>query len=860
MREHWPLWLRLAWLEAWGDKAFSLTFGLSLSLGLSGFLLLDAFKASVSAHLDARSKGMLAADVAVSATHAFTDEQLAQLTAALPPGSATRRETSLMSMAAVEGQSRLVELRAIDAAFPFYGDFILHAGGRVDGGAPKAIVDQPLAWVYPELLLQLHARIGDRVKIGDASFTIADVVDEDPALSSSAMALAPRVFIGQAFLPDTGLVTLGSRVTHALLVRLPPGAPPGADVVKALRRAVPREAGLRLRTHRDASEDLNRLLIYLNDYLGLVALVALFLSALGGAYLYRSFLARRTRDIAILLSLGGGIGLARRVYAAQLVLLGTFATAVSALVTLALLPLLPRVFAGLLPDDLTLGIPPLSIALAFALGTAGAILFCLPILGRIGSVNPTALFQEAAAPRLEVSQRTALGWVPAVVVYWLLAVWQAQSLKIGSLFVGLFLGSSLILTVAGLGFLRLLDRPRQRLTLELASQNLARHRTATLACFLAISLGAMLLNLVPQIRVVVDRELAQPAGEKLPSLFLIDVQDEQVAPLKAKLEAEGSQLKFLSPLIRARLETVRGKPVGDEEPGAALAQTREDEQESRMRNRGYNLSYRTELSPSEELVAGRPFSGRYDWNAQKPAELSLEVRFAERLGVGLGDRLAFDVQGVAFEGEVTSLRRVRWTSFQPNFFVQVQPGVLDDAPKSFIGAIPELPLERKVALQDALVKAFPNVSIIDVGSTVQRILAIIEQISVAVAFMALLSLIAGAAVLFAIASHQAQQRLRDTTLLKVLGAGFGRLRLVALTEFSLLGASAGALGALLSVGVSWALSVVIFDRAPFASALAWRVPVLSAVAITVLAVAIGLAANGRALRAKPISLLNAPRV
>jgi putative ABC transport system permease protein len=713
------------------------------------------------------------------------------------------------------------------------------------------------------------------MRLGETAFRITDVVEGDPSLSTSGTALAPKVYIGQGFIAGTGLIARGSRISHALLVKLPPeggGTPSEADVVRKLRPMLRRIAPgeLRVRTHTDASEELSRLLIYLNDYLGLVALVALFLSALGAAYLYRSFLGRRTKDIAILLSIGGSVELTRRVYLAQLVLLGLAASMLTAVLMKLLVPLMPLAFGNLVPKDMPVAVPAASLALAVLMGAGGSVLFCWPLLLRLGGVKPATLFQEAAQPPFDLSRRALLAWLPALVVYWGLAVWQAHSLRTGSLFIGLFLGCGLVLTLVGLALVRALARVAtgarhaRRFALEMAALNLARHRAATLACFLAISLGAMLLNVIPQVRVVLDHELSQPSGERLPSLFLIDTQDEQVEPLQAKLAALGTRLAFLSPLVRARLSTLKGRPVGVNgtgEPVEQTAQTREDEQESRMQNRGYNLSYRAELSSSEELVAGRPFSGRYDEAAGKPAEISVEVDFANRLGVGLGDRMGFDVQGVEVEGEIVSLRRVRWTSFQPNFFVLFQPGVLDEAPKSYVAAIPELArggdeLAAKVRVQTELVRAFPNISIIDVGNTVSRILDIIAQISAALAFMAGLSLIAGIAVLFAIASYQAQQRMHDTTLLKVLGAGFGRLRAITMTEFGLLGAAAAGLGAAISVGVSWALSTYLFES-PWT--FAWRVPIGTGAAVTALCILTGLAATGRVLRARPALLLDENR-
>jgi putative ABC transport system permease protein len=257
------------------------------------------------------------------------------------------------------------------------------------------------------------------------------------------------------------------------------------------------------------------------------------------------------------------------------------------------------------------------------------------------------------------------------------------------------------------------------------------------------------------------------------------------------------------------------------------------------------------------FVAGRTFGGAYrDLGDGEPAEMSLEVRFAERLKVGVGDRLSFEVQGVPIEGRVVNLRRVRWTSFEPNFFVTFQPGVLEDAPRTVVAAVPELPPEAKSALQTQVVRAFPNVSIIDVAATVDRLLAIVGQMSLAVYVMALLALGAGLAVLVAIAHHQAERRIPDVTLLKILGTGFGRLVAMALVEFGLLAGAASLLGAVLSVVAAYVLSWTVFDRLWTLDA---RLPAALAVGATLVSTLLAAAAVGASLRTPPRQLLGAAR-
>jgi putative ABC transport system permease protein len=873
--------LRLAGTEIVGGRRFSAGFAFSLSLGLIGFLALDAAKASLAEQMQGRAQSVLGADLAVSAARPLTGSEQAVLRAVLPRGATTRRELSLMSMVAStkagDVSTRLVELRAVDAGFPDYPGIELQLGGRVTPAITAALIGKDAVWAAPELLVQLGAARGDSLRIGTRDFTVVDVVRNDPSVASFGLAMAPRVYLSLESLAGTGLVAKGSRVSHATLIRLPAGSRSRAAaqiVAERLATALP-SSDVRVRTAEAASEELSRVLTYLNDYLGLVALVALFLAGVGSAYLFRSFLARRQRDIAILLSIGGTPGLARLVYFLQLLLLGLGASLLAIAVVRLGLPALPALFGDLLPADAALNLPLRSALTVVGLGILSGLVFCLPLLAQLGRVSPAALFQEDAAPALAFDRRQALLWLPALGIYWALAVHQSQSVKSGSVFVAIMLGAGVVTAAVGAGLLASLAARHGRrdvggagingggLAWRLAVLNLTRHRGASLACFLALGLGTLLLNLIPQLRRTVEAELrpaADAAAEALPSLFLFDIQEEQVEPLRAFAAGARVDLVHVSPLIRARLTSVNGAPPASKRPVGAAA-TRDEENGERTRNRGFNLSYRAELASSETLLAGRPFAGVFVAGSGKTAEISLETRFAERLGVGLGDTLGFDVLGVNVEGRIVNLRAVRWTSFQPNFFVQFQPGVLDDAPKTFVAAIARgsvvdaesgAVVRRKAALQGALVRKFPNVSIIDVDAAVRRLLAIVEQIAAAITFMAVATVAAALAVLFAIANHQARARQRDIALLKVLGAGFPLVRRMVLAEFACLGAGASALGGAIGLVASYVLATYIFKTR-------WQpaldVPLYVAASMTALATTTGLLAAARSLRARPISLL-----
>jgi putative ABC transport system permease protein len=308
------------------------------------------------------------------------------------------------------------------------------------------------------------------------------------------------------------------------------------------------------------------------------------------------------------------------------------------------------------------------------------------------------------------------------------------------------------------------------------------------------------MQLVPQLERSLRKELLFPKNNLLPDLFLFDIQDEQVGPLKDILKEEELTLKFLSPMVRSRL--VKVNSVEFEKPLALSgAMTREEEREKRFRNRGFNLSYRESLSSSETLVEGSFPQEVFDPSKQKYPDISIEKRFMERLDLKMGDVLSFDLQGVIFEGKITSVRNVKWTSFQPNFFLLFQRGVLEDAPKTFLAALGDLSKEQKQNIQNKIVKQIPNVSIVDVQSVVLRILDIFEKMAFAISVLALFSFVTGLFMVFVIANTRSKERKKDFLYLRLFGASSKKLIQMFQWEFIFIVSTAF----LLSLGFSYLL-------------------------------------------------------
>ena len=823
------------------EKRFTTFFIANLVLGLLGFTILDNMKRNFSRSLDESSRNMLTADLSVAARRPLTASESAKIMSLeRASGTAAVQHRTLYSMAAFAGKTTLAELKAVGRGHPLYGWIKLRQGGTIDGSA-TGIHDQPVVWVAPEILVMLGAAPGDSISLGDRQFVIADVIEEESGMIWAGASVAPRIYMGLDYLAETRLLRKGSLAWYSWLVRLPPDTDVNATGT-ALRQDLA-DPAVNITTFSKAGQDSGRMVSYLSDYLGLVALVAFFLAGLGAAWLFNGYLRRKERDLAILFSLGMGRNTALLIYIWQLLAMGTVAALITFGLAALALPSASQLIATLSPVRLNLTAGSDTFLTTILLGSGGAVLICLPVLLRIRAMRPAWLFQEAGRPGSAIPLASWLAGIPVLISCWGLAVWQSHSIKVGTLFSLTLAGVVLLLGLSGWLLFALLKRAEHFpfLSLRLAVRYLSRYRINSLTAWLAIGTGAVLTNLIPQIQSALLNELRLPAGEQPPALFMFDIQDDQIDPLRRHLSDQQIGTPTASPMIRARLTAANGKEWKRTKNESF---TRESAEASRFRNRGINLSWRKELATSEQITAGRNVRPRQKDDFTSPVEITLEERYAQRMGLQIGDSMTFELQSVPIETRIVGLRRVRWNSFQPNFFVQMQPGALDDAPKTWIVSIPALEQKRRMELQRSVVGSFPNVSIIDVTRLLSRVEELIIKMALILKVMAWMTLAAGSLVLFSIASYQVRSRMGDTNLLKVLGAGKGLVRSAMLVEFALLGFLASIPGSLLGIVAATVITKELFDGI---AAFRWDTPVLVTLLMMTISLLTVLTAAGRIL-------------
>jgi putative ABC transport system permease protein len=785
------------------NKKFNLFFILNISFGLIGLIGLLSFKSSFQNSINERSKNILGADLAVYNRTVLTPEKKKKIEALLPRPFRAVQRLSMFSMLKSGNRTRLINVRTSPEGFPFYGEFKF----QVDNAQNNNFREGYSVWVYPEISTQMGLNIGDEIVLGHAKFTIENIITFDSQQTFQMGAMVPKVFLSPKGERRAKLYQPGSTAFHGLFYQFENKNLALNDLRKKVE-GVFTEVGPEVVTPDKSGEQVGRFMQYLSDFLGLVSLVALFLSSVGLFYLFRSFIYKKRKEMAIYIALGRTKKSIRNYFNCYLLILGLLGTSTGVIIGNILYLSISSFATQYFAFKINYSVDFEFTLLAFFIGVIGTFLIGYPLLQRGLNTKTNDLFQDDMR---KVDLSLGLVWfIPWLVFYWVIGIIVSHSIKIGSLFFGLFFLQAILGSIIFIPILRLAERHCHRFnfTTKHALLYLARHKASSIAAFLAIAQGVLLLTLIPQVRSGLQHELSDVDGAKVPTLFLFDIQEEQVPILKKFFYKNNIPFDGVTPMVRGRITRINGKefkrPVGK-------ALTREEEREFRFRNRGTNLSYRDYLHQSETIIEGKPIDGRWSEESGKLPELSIETRYANRVGIKLDDKVSFEILGMPIDAKVVNIRKVKWTSFYPNFFVMFQPGALDDAPKTFLGVSGELGITMKDKVQVQLFDLFPNISVIDITRVVDRILSVLKQMSVAMGAMALLSLLAGLFVLYSLINHQLSERHKDIGLFKIMGFSRRQLQSITIKEFVIVTIIASLFGSLGSILVTFLLAISIFD-------------------------------------------------
>ncbi|WP_298576509.1 FtsX-like permease family protein [uncultured Luteimonas sp.] len=762
--------------------------------------------------------------------------------AADAPGLQRTQTVELDSMIRVgaggEAQLRLGDLRALGEGFPLRGTFRIADGAGVERDA-AAVPEPGTLWLSRAGADTLGARIGDSVGIGTREFRLAALVLQEPDASIDYFNVAPKAFLNLADLDSTGLVQEGSRIRYRLVV--------AGDAAAVERFAtVAKEnlgRGQRIETITDARPEVRSALDRAGRFLGLAALVSVVLAAVAVAMAARRHSERHLSGVAVMRCLGAQQRTLVGIHVGELLLLGLVACSVGVAIAFAL----QWSVAGWLAQALKVEIPPASLWPALRGYGVG-----LVVLLAFGAPPVLALRR---VPALRVLRRDLDGvepsaWIVALAGFGGLAAllwWQAGSATLATAMLVGIVATLAVLALMAWGLILLVRRLRTRLrgALRYGLANVSRRAGTSIAQVSALGLGLMALLLLTFVRTdLLDRwqlALAQDA----PNRFIINVQSDQIDPVRAFIAERGVAEPVLFPMVRARLVERNGEPASGADYVGRSGDEDEDRQAQRRAEREFNLSMADALREDNKVTAGT------FWTAVPATpELSVEENFAKGLGWEIGDRIAFDIAGQRFEAPITSLRSVEWESFQPNFFVLASPGALDGYPASHITAV-QVPASQPRFTAE-LVQRFPNLSVIDVDAVLAQVRSTADQVSTVVQVVFWFSLLAGVLVLLAAVSASQDERLLEGGVMRALGGRRAQLRMAQVSEFAAIGLLSGLVAAIAASVLSGVIAVQVFDlpwRANWSLAL---VGGALGMAMTVLA---GLFATRRVLDAPPSATL-----
>jgi putative ABC transport system permease protein len=837
--------LRLAAREArssWRRLGF---FFLCVAVGVGSIIALRSAIQSIRLGLMAEARTLVGADVVIQTSGIF-DARMREVIAERAGDAAAWTEAIEISTMArpvdeEKAAARMVELRAVQAGFPLYGDLRLQG----DETYSHALVRNRGVLVRPELLAQLGVEVGDAIRLGSVAFSIRGVVLAEPGRALGGFNFGSGVLIDYDDLAATGLIGFGSRVRRYIQLRV--DEPAVDSLVRQLRQDF-RNEYISVRSYRSAGDRLGNDLERAENYLSLVGLVIVLLGGVGVWSVTRVFFRQKVRSIAVLKCLGANSRQVLGVYLLQVLALAVaggicgvaLAAAAIHTITVWMAPALPGVTYGLTASAVLQGL---------AVGVLVTLLFSLVPLLELRQVKPLLLlrYELSQGGRLRIDAAAVLATVVILVALAGIASWQAASVRVGLWLCAGFAGVILALHLAGWSLLRLL-RPLRRarwFALRQAVLNLDRPGNQTRVILIAVGLGSFLILGVRGLQTTLLETFAVELRADGPDMFLVDIQTDQAAGVWNLLAAAADVAHVrLIPVLRARVTGVEGRDLNLERF--------EDVRERGSLGREYTITYRSHLDENERVIAGRFWTEA----AAAAPEVSIEQSIRDRFGIQIGDVMRFDVLGRPLEATVTSVRDVDWRDARSGGFMFLfRPGPLDGAPHTYIAPLraPADPVAR-ARLQRDLVDRFPNVSAIDLREVLQSVRRLVESITFAVSVIGLVAFLSGALILLGSIAMTKFQRLYEVAVLKTLGATRGTVAAMLLVEYGTLGFVAGTIGSAAGAGLAWAVSRHVLD-------LPW-IPAtfdhLAGVLLTAVVVATaGVVASLDVLRRKPLLTLRA---
>lgn len=781
----WYMSWRMLWRDWRGGELSILAVGLVIAV--TSITAVGFFTDRIERGLQQQSAELIGADLVITSGRPDVTDYLEEARA---QGFQVATLQQFRSVVLAGERLQLVEVKAVSEGYPLRG--VLRISDTAFGvdEATTAIPASGDVWVEARLLQQLDLEVGDEISLGSTTFIIRKLLRYEPDRAGDMFSVAPRVLMNKADLDATKLIGTGALVNYRVLIAGPRSGI--ENYGRALKDGL--RQGEQLLTIEEGRPELNAALERAQQFLGLAALISVLLAGVAVATVAYRFSSRHLDSSAMLRCLGASQATIIRLFTLEMLWLSLLASSVG-----CILGLLAQFVITQLLDQLVLAQLPAPSFKALLLGYATGIVmltgFAIPPLLTLRRVPPLRVLRK------DVPTTPVSGWIiylAVVICMALLLYWQTGDPELVTLVLGGITATLLLLALAAYTLIQMLHHLRGQVGVawRFGLANISRRPATSVIQVVAFGLGIMVMLLLSTVRSDLMQDWQKSLPEGAPNHFVINVQPGQVDAIRNYFNERGVANTRLYPMVRARLVTINGKP--------ARTSDYESERARHMITREFNLSWAETMQADNALVAGAWWSSQ-DFGSPL---LSLESKLAETLHLQLHDVLGFDINGTVIDFTISNLRSVEWDTFNINFFTVVPPGILEDRPANWVTSV-YLDTQQRQQLGQ-LVRSFPNVTLIDVDTIMQRVRGIMDRVAMAVQFIFLFTILAGLAVLYAAIQANQDERRFENAVLRTLGARKKTLLLGLFAEFTTLGALSGLLAGLSATTLAWLLAEIIF--------------------------------------------------
>ncbi|WP_430927808.1 ABC transporter permease [Polaribacter marinivivus] len=825
---------------AWRDGKASLSrlflFMASIILGIAAVVAIQLFSTNLKDNIQKQSKSLMGADFIID-SRKKPSEKVQKIIDSL---GADASEVNFVSMAAFpknEG-TKLVKVRAMKGAFPFYGKL-----STLPENASASYQELGGALVDATLLLQYNIKPGDSIKLGKVTFPIIGALKSIPGSTAISSSVAPTVLIPFRYLEKTELLQLGSRTEYQYFFKAPE-----MDLELLDKKIDPilDNENADLDTHTNTSRILGRRYDNVGRFLNLVAFIALLLGCIGIASSVHIYIKEKLKNVAVLKCLGASRKQSFYIYLIQIVSIGAIGGIVGAAIGTSLQYAFPYILKEFLPFSVEISITWPPIVMGITLGIFMSVLFALlPLLGT-WYVSPLEVLRGQEDNQQKPKAAKLIVGLTILFFIFLFSFWMLKSVINGLVFtIGIFITFAIVAGISSL-FIKLIKKFFQTswgFNSRQSLLNLFRPNNQTMVLILAIGLGTFLISTLYFTKDILLSKTTLDNKKTDANIILMDVQSSQEQALVDNFKTQGIEIIDNIPIITMRMHSLKGKLANDIRKDTTVKMRRW------MLNREFRVTYRDKLAETEELVAGE-FIG--NTNGEQPVPISISESIARDANLSIGDKVTFNIQGVLMDTKVSSIRKVDWGSMQVNFLILFPKGVLENAPQFNVITSYVPTEESSAALQRYLVKNFPNITILDLRQVFTIVEDILNKVSWIINFMAFFSIITGFIVLIGSVRNSKYQRIKESVLLRTLGAKSKQILHITALEYIYLGVLGSLTGILLSLIGSQFLATLLFKEPFTPSGIPFLVFLPS---ITILVVVIGLSNIKTVLQSPPLEVL-----